>query len=256
MSQQQPRRPQQEQPIKYGDVFDVSGQLSSQPVAPNDASAMQAAENMVLGKTQKGGPASVMQSAAAANLQRGVVGRHEGTPIASEQGVTISEAEIAGTRIITEAVGGQVVGQYLEPGKFKMTSPAGALGSDSITIGEALETTALTAGDKPVDQSDAAAIQAAEVRASGYAHPGGVAAAAQSAADYNARTMNVASKTKLGDVLADASIRLAEDKAVTREDAEGVVGAEVRNNPEMMTYPGGVASSMAAAARLNQDPTF
>lgn len=54
----------------------------------------------------------------------------------------------------------------------------------------------------------------------------------------------------------DASIRLAEDKAVTREDAEGVVGAEVRNNPEMMTYPGGVASSMAAAARLNQDPTF
>lgn len=109
MSQQQPRRPQQEQPIKYGDVFDVSGQLSSQPVAPNDASAMQAAENMVLGKTQKGGPASVMQSAAAANLQRGVVGRHEGTPIASEQGVTISEAEIAGTRIITEAVGGQVL---------------------------------------------------------------------------------------------------------------------------------------------------
>lgn len=108
MSQQQPQRPQQEQPIKYGDVFDVSGQLSSQPIAPNDASAMQAAENMVLGKTQKGGPASVMQSAAAVNLQHGVVGRDEGTPIATEQGVTISEAQIAGSRIITEAVGGQV----------------------------------------------------------------------------------------------------------------------------------------------------
>lgn len=83
-----------------------------------------------------------------------------------------------------------------------MTNPAGALASDSVTIGEALETAALTAGDKPVDQSDAAAIQAAEVRACGYAHPGGVAAAAQSAANLNARTMNVELKTKLGDVLA------------------------------------------------------
>ncbi|KAL8148914.1 hypothetical protein AgCh_006062 [Apium graveolens] len=199
MSQQQPQRPQQEQPIKYGDVFDVSGQLRSQPIAPNDASAMQAAENMVLGKTHKGGPASVMQSAAAANLQRGVVGRDEGSRIATEQGVTISEAEIAGSRIVTEAVGGQVVGQYVE---LNMTNPAAALGSDSVTIGEALETTALTAGEKPVDQSDAAAIQAAEVRASGYTHPSGVAAAAQSAADLNARTMNVENKAKLGDVLA------------------------------------------------------
>lgn len=43
---------------------------------------------------------------------------------------------------------------------------------------------------------------------------------------------------------------------MTREDAEGVIGAEVRNNPDMVTHPGGVASSMAAAARLNQDPTF
>lgn len=96
----------------------------------------------------------------------------------------------------------KVVGQYVEPGKVNMKSPAGALGSDAITIGEALETTALTAGDKPVDQSDAAAIQAAEVRASGYAHPGGVASAAQSAADFNARTLNVENKAKLGDVLA------------------------------------------------------
>lgn len=112
MSQQQPQRPQEEEPIKYGDVFDVSGQLSSQPIAPNDASAMQAAENMILGKTQKGGPASVMQSAAAVNLQHGVIGRDEGTPIAREQGVTISEAQIAGSRIITEAVGGEVHTYY------------------------------------------------------------------------------------------------------------------------------------------------
>ncbi|KAL8110214.1 hypothetical protein AgCh_026068 [Apium graveolens] len=43
-------------------------------------------------------------------------------------------------------------------------------GSNSVTTSEALEITALTARDKPVDQSDADAIQATEVRASGYAH--------------------------------------------------------------------------------------
>lgn len=43
MSQGQPRRPQGEapqvpdRPIKYGDVFDVSGELADRPVAPRDA---------------------------------------------------------------------------------------------------------------------------------------------------------------------------------------------------------------------------
>lgn len=74
----------------------------------------------------------------------------------------------------------------------------------NITIGEALEATALTAGQRPVDYSDAAAIQAAEVRATGRTNivPGGVAAAAQSAATRNARTTRDEDKTKLGDILA------------------------------------------------------
>ncbi|KAJ0737007.1 putative Late embryogenesis abundant protein, SMP subgroup [Helianthus annuus] len=83
--------------------------------------------------------------------------------------------------------------------------------------------------------------------------PGGVAAKAQGAASQNARTMCDEKKTKLGDVLTDASSLLPEDKVVTREDAEGVIGAEIRNQPELATYPGGVAASMAAAARLNQN---
>ncbi|KAL8540785.1 hypothetical protein ACS0TY_002124 [Phlomoides rotata] len=72
-----------------------------------------------------------------------------------------------------------------------------------ITIGEALEATALTAGHRPVDYSDAAAIQAAEVRATGRTNivPGGVAAAAQSAATRNARLPRDEDKTKLGDIL-------------------------------------------------------
>lgn len=73
-----------------------------------------------------------------------------------------------------------------------------------ITIGEALEATVLTAGKKPVEWSDAAAIQAAEVRATGRTNiiPGGVAAAAQSAATLNARATKDEEKTKLADILA------------------------------------------------------
>lgn len=50
----------------------------------------------------------------------------------------------------------------------------------------------------------------------------------------------------------DATTKLSDDKPVTREDAEGIISAEIRNKPDMRTTPGGVASSMAAAARLNQ----
>ena len=74
----------------------------------------------------------------------------------------------------------------------------------AITIGEALEATAQTAGNKPVEQSDAAAIQAAEVRATGsnVIIPGGVAATAQSAASYNeAGQLRDEDKIKLGHVL-------------------------------------------------------
>lgn len=81
---------------------------------------------------------------------------------------------------------------------------AGGGGSTGgITIGEALEATVLTAGKKPVEWSDAAAIQAAEVRATGRTNivPGGVAAAAQSAATLNGRTTKDENKTKLADVL-------------------------------------------------------
>lgn len=76
-------------------------------------------------------------------------------------------------------------------------------GGSGITIGEALEATALTAGKKPVEWSDAAAIQAAEVRATGRINitPGGVAAAAQSAATTNARATRDEDKTKLADIL-------------------------------------------------------
>ncbi|KAF3436279.1 hypothetical protein FNV43_RR23371 [Rhamnella rubrinervis] len=129
------------------------------------------------------------------------------TDVPRNEGVTVVEVDVVGNRVIREAVGGQVVAEYVEP-----------------------QLTALSIGDKPVEQSDASAIQAAEVRATGTneVQPGGVAATAQAAATYNARTMFEGGKTKVSDVLL------------------------LRNNPNMSTTPGGVADSVAAAATLNQ----
>ncbi|KAK4482282.1 hypothetical protein RD792_009434 [Penstemon davidsonii] len=252
MSQEQPHRPEA---VKYGDVFQVSGELASKPIAPQDAAILQSAENVVIGQTLKGGPAAVMQSAADINERIGVVGHEDMTKVVKDQGAVISEADIGGYRFITEAVGGQVVGRYGVP-EVKMTAspPASAQDPDAITIGEALEATALSAGDKPIDASDAAAIQAAEIRATGLGHvvPGGIAAEAQAAAARNVLTTKDEEKSKLSDVLNDATDKLISDKAVTREDAEGVISAEIRNKADLTAHPGGVAASVAAAARLNQ----
>ncbi|XP_021897121.1 late embryogenesis abundant protein D-34-like isoform X2 [Carica papaya] len=259
MSQEQPSRPlRDEEPVRYGDVFPVSGDLASRPVAPEDAAMMQSAETRVLGQTQRGGPASVMQAAATQNERAGFVGHRDTSDIAGDRGVTVRRTEVPGARITTESVGGQVVGQYVEPTPVG-TVVGGTVAVDAaeqaaITIGEALEATAQTAGNKPVDQGDASAIQAAEVRATGsnVIIPGGLASSAHSAAAYNATVDRDVDKIKLGDLLTGATGKLPADKVVTRQDAEGVASAELRNNPNMETQPGGVAASMAAAARLNE----
>lgn len=64
ISQEQPRRPRQEEqqsqpgvePIKYGDVFSVSGDLASKPIAPQDAVMMQSAKATMLREPQRGSP--------------------------------------------------------------------------------------------------------------------------------------------------------------------------------------------------------
>ncbi|KAK6130207.1 hypothetical protein DH2020_036017 [Rehmannia glutinosa] len=188
MSQEQPRRPQEQQePIKYGDVFQVSGELAETPISPEDAALMQAAETTVFGQTQKGGPAAVMQAAATRNERAGLVGRRDVSDFAAEEGVTVTETDVPGTRIITESVAGQVVGKYIEATPIVQTTATQELRQAAVTIGEALEASARTAGNKPVDHSDAAAIMAAECRATGsnLITPGGLAATAQSAAAFN-----------------------------------------------------------------------
>lgn len=142
------------------------------------------------------------KSAANLNERDGLVNHRQATDVARNEGVAVSEVDVAGNRIIRESVGEQVVAQYMEP-QINTTAPAAVLDRDAITIAEALEATALSIGDKPVEQSDASAIQAAEVRATGTneVQPGGVAATAQSTATYNARTMFEGGKTKISDVL-------------------------------------------------------
>uniref|UniRef100_A0A2N9EHB9 SMP domain-containing protein n=1 Tax=Fagus sylvatica TaxID=28930 RepID=A0A2N9EHB9_FAGSY len=126
-----------------------------------------------------------------------------------------------------------------------------------ITIGEALEAAVQSAGGKTLDLSDAAAIQAAEARATGsdIMIPGGIAITAQSAVIYNARVERDEDKIKLGDVLTNATAELPADKVVTKQDAEAVGSAELRSNTNLnqATQPGVVAASLNAAARLNEN---
>ncbi|KAK4257950.1 hypothetical protein QN277_007472 [Acacia crassicarpa] len=262
MSQEQPRRPQGDSssfqdPIKYGDVFIVTGDLAQKPVAPQDAAMMQSAETRVIGRTQPGGVAATMQSASSINEQAGFVGHRDVSDITVDRGVTVMETQVAGRRIVTEAVGGQVVGQYVQPTSNQPAQAVAGGGGDTekLTIGEALEATVHTVGDKPVEQSDAAAIQAAEMRATGRNEitPGGLAATAQSAAAYNAGCDKDEDKIKMSDIMSGATARLTADKPATKQDAEGVVSAEMRNNPNVTTTPGGVAASVSAAARLNEN---
>ncbi|XP_020228397.1 late embryogenesis abundant protein 3 [Cajanus cajan] len=124
-----------------------------------------------------------------------------------------------------------------------------AIDGDPITIGETLEAVAVSVGNKAVDQNDADAIAAAEIRATGETtvRSGGVGETAQAAATLNSQVMRPQDKTKLSDILTGATDKLSVDKAVTKEDAEAVHVAA-----EMVAEPGGVAASMTTAANLNQ----
>ncbi|KAF3322859.1 late embryogenesis abundant protein D-34-like protein [Carex littledalei] len=246
MSQDQPRRNQEQHDLSLRDV-----------------AMMQSADNTVLRETR--------------NERAGVVSHDRSTDVSEDNGVTITETFVPGGRIITEFVARQVVSQHIAPGPGDAGTigPGGGYrgGLDSqgeggdgcidnsgnvdpikITIGEALEAAGNTAQDKLVEQSDVAAIQAAEARAIGLnvTMPGGIAAHAQSAADANLWATRDEDKAKLSDVLSDAAGKLPADKPVERDDAARVVGAEISNKEDARTTPAGVAATMAAAARLNE----
>ncbi|KAI9184725.1 hypothetical protein LWI28_000508 [Acer negundo] len=49
-----------------------------------------------------------------------------------------------------------------------------------------------------------------------------------------------------------AAAKLPTDKQATGRDAEGVTGTKMRNDPMLTTHLSGVAASVVAVARLNQ----
>ncbi|EPS71362.1 hypothetical protein M569_03400, partial [Genlisea aurea] len=134
----------------------------------------------------------------------------------------------------------------------------GAAQQGGITIGEALEACARGVGNKAVDHSDAAAIQAA-------VSPAGLSATAMSAAAFNDGLIGDEGKVKIADILTashflflfltgfgGATDKLPADRAATMDDADRVMRAEQMNDPQMPVYPGGVAESVASAAGINE----
>ncbi|CAN6283330.1 unnamed protein product [Urochloa humidicola] len=267
----------QDQPgvgVRYGDVFGVEGELARMPIAPQDAAMMQAAESAVLGRAPGGGTAAAtLQSAARRNELLGVVARDEATDAAADGGVAVTEARVPGSRVITEFVADQPVGRYTveaveddddggasaaaeEAAELEGGGGGGAVVKDGtkITIGEALEAAAFSAGDQAVEPSDAEAIAAAEARASlaEEAPPDGLARPRRPMPPPRGAARRTGPRCATSSRTLDAASRLGADKEVEREDAARVVGAEVRSNPDATAQPGGVAASIATAARLNR----
>ncbi|WVZ74813.1 hypothetical protein U9M48_022945 [Paspalum notatum var. saurae] len=175
-------------------------------------------------------------------------------------GLQVKETDLpAGRRLVTASAGGQVMAQFTVPVPDQEVAAA----TDAVTVGEALQAAAQTsAGDRPVGGADAAAVQAAEARATGLcgAVPGGLAAAAQQAAEANVRAEGVGGKVRLSlrDVVGDdaAAAALPADKVATREDAEKVAAAAARNAGKGAGAAGnkgsGVVQAVAAAADMNE----
>ncbi|XP_073106532.1 late embryogenesis abundant protein 31-like, partial [Elaeis guineensis] len=168
-----------------------------------------------------------------------------------DPGLVVAETDLPGKRLVTASTGGQVVAQFAVPAP---AAGGAAQEGEPVTMGEALEAAALTVdGEKKVDGADAAAIQSAEARATGLEGtwtPGGVGSEAQAAAASNARGEE--EEVSLRDVLSDATSKIPRDKVVTREDAQTVADADQRNRGQGESE-GGVAASVVAASRLNEN---
>ncbi|KAF7109659.1 hypothetical protein CFC21_109876 [Triticum aestivum] len=258
-----PMKAQQEQPepIQYGHVFAVTGDLAVQAIAPRDAEAMRTAEESVQGvqvpQASGGGfsAAVAMETAATYNQAVGAVRPGQASDAATKQGITVTQTAVPGGRIVTEFVAGQVVGQYSVADQAMMQQQQVEEDTSKVTIGEAMEAAALSAGDRPLEEADAAAIRAAETQAQGADEvmPGGLADQAWAAASANAWAERDEDKITVSDVLSDATTKLADDKPAEREDAARVVQAETYSDAGARTKAGGVGAAITTAARLNQE---
>ena len=139
----------------------------------------------------------------------------------------------------------------------QISTAAEALVGRSTTLTEALKAAAINVGRKPVETTDLAAIKEVEARAIGgdIESDGGVTAVASKAVARNQKIGEDNEKTNLGDVIAEIDVKVTRDREVTSEDAEAVIRAELNHSPFNNIIPGGVAESVAAAYKLNHDPS-
>jgi len=152
------------EPITYGDIFSVSGEVEKEPITVKDAALMQSAETRAVGRSHKGSAAAIMQSAAEINERFGLVDRNRET-IAAAEGMAVIETQVPGQVVCTEFVAGQPVHSEIKP----VSTQHSVAAIDAITIGQALAAAAMKMGDKPIDSNDARAIQSAEKK--GYRQP-------------------------------------------------------------------------------------
>ncbi|CAL4887041.1 unnamed protein product [Urochloa decumbens] len=182
-----------------------------------------------------------------------VIGHGQEQSAAGGSGLQVSETDLpAGRRMVTTSAGGQVMAQFTVPVPGQDVAEA----TDAVTVGEALQ--AAPGDDRPVSLADAAAVQAAEMRATGLGGnlPGGVAAAAQRVAEANTAAEGGKAAVRIRDVVGDAAAALPADKVATREDAEKVAAAAARNVGKRAGAGGkgsGVVEAVAAAADMNED---
>ncbi|XP_066327778.1 late embryogenesis abundant protein D-34-like [Miscanthus floridulus] len=161
----------------------------------------------------------------------------------------------AGRRMVTASAGGQVMAQFAVPVPGRTVAGA----TDAVTIAKAIDAAAQTpAGDKPVDLADAAAAQAAEMRATGLRGNvrGGVAAREQQALETNAKRAVEGGggdkQVTLRDVVRGAAgAPMPADKVATREDAQMVAAAAARNVGKG-AGAGAIADAVVAAADMNE----
>ncbi|KAL0728880.1 hypothetical protein Bca4012_024973 [Brassica carinata] len=141
----------------------------------------------------------------------------------------------------------------------EISTAANALIGRSARLTEALKAAAINVGRKPVETKDLAAIKEVEARATGgnIESGGSITAVANEAVARNKKIGKEAeNKINLRDIISEIDVKITRDRAVTSEDAEAVVQAELTHSPYNHVIPGGVAESVTAAYRLNRSSSL
>jgi hypothetical protein len=208
---------QHEKPVTYGDVFSgIPADLASEPIKPRDAALMQSAETVGLGQVVKGGPAAAMQSAAAHNVNAGLVDVNSQTTTTPAQAQQQQEPQ-------------QQQQQQQQQGQLREREER------AVTYGDVFSGVRGELASEPIKPKDASSMQRVETVGLGQVVKGGPAAAMQSAAAHNvnAGLVDVNSQTTTTPVAAQHQEQLQEQEGrpVTYGDVFSGAPSELASEP-------------------------